>query len=138
MNLYWLSDAKAILVEEHHGYYLTHILRNKKVHIIPKGISPKVNVRARLSFERAYFEAAIQHFCYYTTGTRSFFLSLCKRFVVILMFVFRKGFALVWWHINHCRLFIVKSILYIKIVLFQTIQFNIRSQFKCRKEFYFK
>ena len=34
------------------------------------------------------------------------------------------------WHINLCRLFNAKSILK-KIVLFQTIQYNIRTQFKC-------
>ena len=33
------------------------------------------------------------------------------------------------WHINLCRLFNSKSI-YMKIVLFQTIQFNISTQFK--------
>ena len=32
---------------------------NKGVHTFPKGISPKVNVIARLEFELAYFEAAV-------------------------------------------------------------------------------
>ena len=36
---------------------------------------------------------------------------------------------MVLWHINHCRLFNAKSILYILIVLFQTIQFSILKQF---------
>ena len=31
----------------------------------PKGISPKVNVIARLEFELAYFEAAVQRFSHY-------------------------------------------------------------------------
>ena len=38
-------------------------------------------------------------------------------------------FDLVLWHINHCRLFIAKSILYIKTVLFQAVQFSISTQF---------
>ena len=43
----------------------------------------------------------------------------------------------VLWHINLCRLPNAKSI-FMKIVLFQTIQFNISTQFKCEKHFYFK
>ena len=35
------------------------------------------------------------------------------------------------WRINLCRLFNAKSI-FIKIVLFQTIQFSISTQFKCK------
>ena len=43
------------------------------------------------------------------------------------------GWLVVWvlWHINLCRLFNAKSI-FINIVLFQTIQFNISIQFKCK------
>ena len=37
----------------------------------------------------------------------------------------------VLWHINLCRLFNTKSI-FMKIVLFQTIQFSISTQFKCK------
>ena len=45
------------------------------------------------------------------------------------------------WHINLCRLFNAKSI-FMKIVIFQTIQFRISTQFKCKyslimKNFYF-
>ena len=42
------------------------------------------------------------------------------------------GCLFVWvlWHINICRLFNAKSI-FMKIVLFQTIQFSISTQFKC-------
>ena len=36
------------------------------------GISPKVNVIARLEFKLSYFEAAVQHGCHYATGTPSF------------------------------------------------------------------
>ena len=38
-------------------------------------------------------------------------------------------FGLVWWHINHYKLFKVKSLLIHWTVLFQTIQFNISTQF---------
>ena len=35
------------------------------------------------------------------------------------------------WHINLCRLFNAKSI-FMKLVLFETIQFRISTQFKCK------
>ena len=38
-------------------------------------------------------------------------------------------FGLALWHINRCRLFNAKSILYILTVLFQTIWFSISTQF---------
>ena len=42
-------------------------------------------------------------------------------------------FGLVSWHINHCRLFNAKLIfMHVKTVLFQTIQFNISTQFECQ------
>ena len=43
------------------------------------------------------------------------------------------GWLVVWvlWHINLCRLFNAKSI-FMKIVLFQTIQFRVSMQFKCK------
>ena len=34
----------------------------------PRYISPKVNMIARLEFELAYFEVAVQYFIHYTTG----------------------------------------------------------------------
>ena len=43
----------------------------------------------------------------------------------------------VLWHINLCKLFNAESI-FMKIVLFQTIQFNMSTQFNCQKRFYFK
>ena len=51
--------------------------------------------------------------------------------------------SVIWvlWHINLCRLSNAKSI-FMKVVLFQTIQFRISMQFKCKynceKHFYFK
>ena len=46
-------------------------------------------------------------------------------------------FVLVLCHINLCRLFNAKSI-FMQIVLFQTIQFSLNTQFNCQKHFYFK
>ena len=43
----------------------------------------------------------------------------------------------VLWHINLCRLFIAKFI-FMQIVLFQTIQYSMSTQFNCQKHFYFK
>ena len=43
----------------------------------------------------------------------------------------------VLWHINLFRLFNAKSI-FIQIVLFQTIQFIMSTQFNYQKHFYFK
>ena len=49
--------------------YLNHSSWDIWVHISLKGISPKVNVKAQLEFELAYFETAVQHFNYYITVT---------------------------------------------------------------------
>ena len=40
-----------------------------EVYTFCKGISPKVNVMARLEFELVYYDVAIQHASYYSTGT---------------------------------------------------------------------
>ena len=55
-------------------------------------------------------------------------LSYNRYFIVII-----KAWLVVWvlWHINLCMLFNVNSI-FMKIVLFQTIQFSICMQFKCK------
>ena len=45
--------------------------------------------------------------------------------------------GLVLWHINLYRLFNAKSI-FMQIVLFQTLQFSMSTQFNCQKHFYFK
>ena len=56
-------------------------------------------------------------------------------------FIFRKK-QVCWlvvgvlWHINLCKLFNAKSI-FMQIVLFQTIQFSMSTQFNCQKHFYF-
>ena len=49
------------------------------------------------------------------------------------------GWLVVWvlWHINLCRLFNAKSI-FMQIVLFQTIQFSMSTQFNCQKTFLFQ
>ena len=40
-----------------------------KVYSFSNDISPKVDVITRLELELAYFEAAVQHFNHYTTGS---------------------------------------------------------------------
>ena len=50
-------------------YYLTHCWGDKEVHTFPKGISPKVNVLARLEFELAYYDVTIQYISPHTTET---------------------------------------------------------------------
>ena len=60
-----LFNAKAILQEEQLWYYLTHSWEVKGVHTFPKGICPKVNVIARLEYELAYYDSAVQRFNHY-------------------------------------------------------------------------
>ena len=55
-------------------------------------------------------------------------------FVFIVYFVRLVGFL---WHINLCRLFNAKSI-FMQIVIFQTVQFSMSTQFICQKYFYFE
>ena len=43
---------------------------DERVPAFPRGISPKVNVIARLEFELAYFKAADKHFNYYASSER--------------------------------------------------------------------
>ena len=64
-----LFNAKAILLEEQYWYYLTHSWEDKGVHTFPKGIWPKVNVIARLEYELAYYDSAVNRFNHYTTRT---------------------------------------------------------------------
>ncbi len=68
-TLFRLFNAKAILLEEQQGYYLTHSREDKGAHTFPKGICSKVDVIARLEFELAYFEAVVQHFSHSATAT---------------------------------------------------------------------
>ena len=58
INRRGLFNAKAILVEHQHWYYLTLIW---EVHAFPQCINTKMNVIARLGFELAYFEAPVQY-----------------------------------------------------------------------------
>ena len=68
-----LFNAKAIL-EEQWWYYLIHSWEDKGVHTFPKGICLKVNVIARLEFELAYYDSAVQRFNHYTMRTPPFVL----------------------------------------------------------------
>ena len=58
-----------MLLEEQSWYYLTHSWEDKVLRTFPKGISPKVNVIARLGFELAYYDSAGQYFNHYITRT---------------------------------------------------------------------
>ena len=66
-TLFRLFNAKAILLEEQ--YYLTHSYEDKGVHTFPKGICPKVNIKARLENELAYYDSAVHRCNHYTTRT---------------------------------------------------------------------
>ena len=57
--------------------------------------------------------------------------------LIINLLAQSQMFGWVLWHIIHCRLFNAKSI-FMKIVLFQTIQFSMSTQFNCQKHSLFK
>ena len=69
MNLHGLFNATTIHIKEQPWYYLTHSWEDIGFWYLPKGISPKVNIKWQLELEIAYFEAAIQHFSPYATET---------------------------------------------------------------------
>ena len=69
LTLFRLFNAKTILLEEQKWYYLTHSWEDKRAHTFPKGICPKVNVIARLEYELAYYDSAVQRFNHYTSRT---------------------------------------------------------------------
>ena len=52
---------KIALVKDRSGAIQLYSFRNKGVHNIPKGISPKVNRIVRLEFELTYYDDAVQH-----------------------------------------------------------------------------
>ena len=58
-------------------YYLTHSWEDKGVHTFPKGICPKGNVIARLEYELAYYDFAVNRFNHYTTRTFPFISYVC-------------------------------------------------------------
>ena len=63
IHLLGLFNAKSIsffFFEGQQWYYLTHRWENKGVHTFTKGICPKMNVIARLEFELAYYDSAVQ------------------------------------------------------------------------------
>ena len=64
-----LFNAKVILPEKQQYHYLTHSWEDKGVHTFPKGLCPKVNVKAQLEFELAYYDSAVHRFNHCTTRT---------------------------------------------------------------------
>ena len=61
MNFRGVFSAKSIPVEEQQMYYWPHNWRDKGIHNLSIGISPKVNARAQLEFELAYYDVAVQY-----------------------------------------------------------------------------
>ena len=59
-----LFNAKAILVERHEWYSLTHSWVNEGDHIFLNGISSKVNAITCLELKFIFLEATAQHFSY--------------------------------------------------------------------------
>ena len=53
-----LFNRKAIIVEEHQWYYLTHSCGEKGAHNFLQGINPKLNVTVWLELELAYSKSA--------------------------------------------------------------------------------
>ena len=99
-----------------------------------------IYIYIHLYLKYAHFDAS--YASYNTT-------SLHKRILLISIYPYLRnmffvffvvvGWMVVWvlWHINLCWLFNAKSI-FMKIILFQTIQFGMSTEFNCQKRFYFK
>ena len=84
----FVGYLKPLLLEELWCYYLTHSWKDKGVHTFPKGIYPKMNIIARLEYELAYYDSAVQRFNHYTTRTlpnKLFAVSYWKK--ALLLFV---------------------------------------------------
>ena len=58
------------------------LVRIRRLHIFPKSISPIVDFFEQLVFELAYFDASVQHFNHYATGTPP---PILKNFAIILI-----------------------------------------------------
>ena len=59
VNLCGLFCAKAIIVEEQWRWYLTNSWEDNWFHTFPKGIWPKMRIIARLEYELAYYDVAV-------------------------------------------------------------------------------
>ena len=67
INFRGLFDAKIILAERQHEYYLIHRLEIGRLIPFSRGISPKVNAKMWLQFELASSDVAVQYFSHYKT-----------------------------------------------------------------------
>ena len=99
-----------------------------------------------LSQEGSHCDGWCIPFCFYKMHILKLFFSnyysLVTSFlrnIYIYIYINSFNWLIVWvlWHINLCGLFKAKSI-FMQIVLFQTIQFSMSTQFNCQKHFYFK
>ena len=64
---------------------------DKRIHTLPKGICPKMNIIARLEFELAYNDFAIQCFNHYTMSS--------PRRIILVKIINKKQLALGRWKI---------------------------------------
>ena len=62
-------NIKTIHEEEYKLYYLSHNCWDKKVHVFPEGINPKMITVGRLEFELSYFEAEVLNFSHHASVT---------------------------------------------------------------------
>ena len=82
INLRGLFNA--IFVEQQ-CCYIKYSRQDKEVDTFHKGINPDVNGVALLEFELASFEAAVQYFGYYTTGSP---VSVFADYIYIYIYIY--------------------------------------------------
>ena len=96
-----------------------------------------------MEFELTYHDVTSEHISHYAPGTpilacEMTYRSKLELFNIIGYVISRFGPVVqVLWPIKFCRLSNAKSI-FMQIVLFQTIQFRMSTQFNCQKHSYFK
>ena len=91
-----LSNAKVNLEEGHKYYYSSHSWVDKGGYTFSEGISPKVNVIARLELEFALYNVTVQYFTHFATETPPFlqigsFILKFRRYKEIIFFVLGKS-----------------------------------------------
>ena len=79
------------------AYQSSEILFNpwwvRRFNTFSKGTSPKVNLIARLEFELVYFEATVQHFSHFCTGTPTQAKKENKFIPYSVLFIFSINFS---------------------------------------------
>ena len=59
INIRVLFNASTIFVKEYYRYYLPWSWKDENIYAFPKGISPKVNVRAPLAFVHTDYDVSV-------------------------------------------------------------------------------